>query len=683
MSSPKSQPPEVQAIEAEDLLSIRTIGDAQISPDGSRIAYTVTEIDAEKDEYRTSIWVVPTRGGEPVQFTRGPKRDTASRWSPDGARLAFLSDREGKPAQLYVMAANGGEARKLTSLEHGAGPARWSPDGMRLLFAARVPTEQPPSDMAARERWDQRPRVVTKAHYKYDGTGYLFDTRGHLFVVPVKGGEATQITDGDCDDRTPAWSPDGMFLVFSRTRSGAADFALFDIWVAAADGGNPRQVTANVGRASSPSWSPDGATIACYGTDEQQAGLGEPLFRVWTIPAAGGAARRLTAEYDRGAFLLPPPAVNPGPVWSADSETLTFPAADAGNVQLVRAAVADGKVRPVVRGERQAWVMSVAAASGRIAFVATQPDDPGDVYSCAWDGSDEQRLTRANSGVLARLTMPQIERRAFTSPNGGMIEGWLVRPMPRVAGGARRLEAEASRRAEGPVPLLVHIHGGPHAFVGNAFPHSAFYWYVLASRGWAVLALNSSGSGSYGQAFAHSLRGRWGEYDLPEQLAAIEALVAEGIADPDRLAVAGYSYGGYMTSWIITQTDRFKAAVVGGPVTNLESFHGTSDIGMWFGPWEMKGDIVTARETYRRLSPVNYVDRVTTPTLILHGEADDRCPIGQGEELYVGLVAVGKAPAEFVRYPAASHLFCGTGRPSHRVDYNRRVVEWLERYALP
>ncbi len=217
--------------------------------------------------------------------------------------------------------------------------------------------------------------------------------------------------------------------------------------------------------------------------------------------------------------------------------------------------------------------------------------------------------------------------------------------------------------------------------MGNAFLHSAFYAYVLAARGWAVLALNPHGSGSYGRAFAHAIRGRWGEHDLPEQLAAVDALVGEGVADPERLAVAGYSYGGYMTAWTIGHTDRFRAAVVGAPVTNLESFHGTSDIGLWFGSFEMGGDLVGHRATYRRLSPVHAADRVTTPTLILHGEADDRCPIGQGEEFFAALVAAGKAPAELVRYPGQSHLFPGTGRPSHRVDFNRRVVEWVERHT--
>jgi dipeptidyl aminopeptidase/acylaminoacyl peptidase len=470
----------------------------------------------------------------------------------------------------------------------------------------------------------------------------------------------TRITDGETDDRTPAWSPDGTRIAWSRARPGAANYHLYDLWVADADGGNARRLTADVGRAIVASWSPDGATIACYGTDEQQPGFGESLYRVWTVPVAGGAPRRLTAGYDRGAFLNPALELNAAPLWSPDGATLTFIAADAGNVHAVRVAVADGNVRPVVAGERQLGPAS--AGGGRLAFAAGAPDEPGDVWSAAGDGSDERRLTRVNETLLGRLRLPRVERRAFPGPHGGTIDGWLVHPL------------QPAR----PAPLLVHIHGGPHSFVGNAFLHSAFYAYVLAARGWAVLALNPHGSGSYGRAFAHAIRGRWGEHDLPEQLAAVDALVGEGVADSERLAVAGYSYGGYMTAWTIGHTDRFRAAVVGAPVTNLESFHGTSDIGLWFGSFEMGGDLVGHRETYRRLSPVHAADRVTTPTLILHGEADDRCPIGQGEEFFAALVAVGKAPVELVRYPGQSHLFPWTGRPSHRVDFNRRVVEWVE-----
>jgi dipeptidyl aminopeptidase/acylaminoacyl peptidase len=654
------------AVEPADLLAIKTVGDVQLSPDGTRVAYTLVEIDAEADEYRSAVWVVPVEGGEPTRFTRGPRRDGAPRWSPDGRWLAFLSDRDGDTPQLYLMPAAGGEARRLATLDPGVRSAAWSPDGTRLALTARVPIEAPPADARARARWAERPRVVTRAAYKADGAGYQLDRPSQLFVVRVADEVVTRITHGDADDRTPAWSPDGQRLAWSRARPGVADYNLYDLWVANAGGGNARRLTTDVGRAVVPSWSPDGATIACYGTDEQQPGFGEALYRVWIVPAAGGAPRRLTAGYDRGAFLNSALELNAAPLWSPEGATLTFIAADAGNVHAVRVAVADGSVRPVVGGERQLGPPS--AGGGRLAYAAGAPAEPGDVWSAAADGSDERRLTRVNEVLLDRLGLPRVERRAFPSPHGGTIDGWLVHP------------GEATPR---PAPLLIHIHGGPHSFVGNAFLHSAFYAYVLATRGFAVLALNAHGSGSYGRAFAHAIRGRWGEYDLPEQLAAVDALVGEGLADRERLAVAGYSYGGYMSAWTVGHTDRFRAAVVGAPVTNLESFHGTSDIGLWFGLFEMGGDLAGHRERYRRLSPVQYSDRVTTPTLILHGEVDDRCPIGQGEELFEALLAAGKTPVELVRYPGQSHLFPGTGRPSHRVDFNRRIVEWVERHVRP
>jgi dipeptidyl aminopeptidase/acylaminoacyl peptidase len=654
-----------RSFQAEDMLAIKTVSDVQLSPDGGRVAWVLSEIDGEKDEYRTSIWVMTTDGGVPVQFTQGPRHDTAPRWSPDGSSLAFLSDRDGEGPQLFVMPVSGGEGRRLTALELGAGPAEWSADGTRLLFAAPQFIETPPQDRKARELWDLRPRHVTRAHYKQDGAGYILDRRTHLFAVPAEGGEVEQLTTGDGNDLTPAWSPDGRQIAFSRTRSGKEDYILTDIWLLDLTSGSQRQLTDEIGRAVSPSWGPDGRTIACYGTDQQEHGLGDPHNRVWLIPMDGGEPRRLTADYDRSVFLPLFPQVAPGPVWAADGENLTFIAADAGRTTIVRAAVADGSVTSVVIGARQIMSMSSPAGAGRIAFIASQADNPTDLFLCDRDGRGERRLTEVNRALLAGLVLPAVERRTLAGPNGVECDGWLVRP---AQGG-------------GPTPLLLDIHGGPHGFFADAFPLSALYWYVLAGRGWSVLALNPSGSGSYGKEFAHSLRGRWGEYDLPEQLAAIDDLIAEGVADGERLAVTGYSYGGFMSAWLIGHTDRFKAAVVGAPAVNQESMHGTSDIGMWFCPWGMRGDIFAERSTFRRLSPVNYCDRVTTPTLVLQGEADDRCPIGQGEEFFIGLLAAGKVPAEMVRYPGSSHSFRLSGRPSHRLDYYRRLVEWVERYT--
>ena len=652
-------------MDAADLLAFKIIPELDISPDGARVAYVVTWIDTEKDEYRATIHVAPTEGGAPAEFTRGPTRDSAPRWSPDGTQLAFLSDRIGDERQLYVMALRGGEPRQLTSMSGHAGPATWSPDGKKIAFSARVWVEPRPEDAGARKRWEQRPRHVTKAQFKTDGHGYTFDARAHLFIVDVATGETRQLTDGDFEDRAESWSPDGRQIAFSRTRGGKDDYSSSDIWVADVATGAALRITEDVGRAISPTWSPDGTTIACFGSDTPDPGLGDPMVRVWTVPSRGGQpARRLTERYDRGAVLLPAPAITPGPIWSSDNATVTFIAGDHGNMHLVRAAIADGSTTVVVGGERQIAYASGKAGS-RIAFAAGDLAAPSDLYVTAWDGSGERRLTQLNREILAQLAPAHGERRTFKSPHGGTLEGWLFLP------GERR----------GPSPLLVDIHGGPASFSGNLFSLSYFYRYVLASRGWAVLTLNPTGSGSYGREFAHGIRAKWGEHDLAEQLAAVDQLIAEGIADRDRLAVAGYSYGGFMTSWTIGHTDRFKAAVVGAPVVNQESFFGTSDIGMWFAPWEMAGSITDERETFRRLSPINYVDKVTTPTLVLHGEADERCPIGQGEELFTGLVAAGKVPTEFVRYPGGSHMFIAQGRPSHRVDFNRRVVDWVTRHA--
>ncbi len=655
-----------RAARPEDLAAVVLVSDAQISPDGGAVAFVRTEIDAQADEYRSTIWVTGTVVGEPVQLTRGGRRDTAPRWSPDGRTLAFLSDRDGEN-QLYLLPLAGGEPRRVTALRHGAGPAVWAPDGARIAFRAEVDahTETPAGVAVGDSEQRSRPRVVTRAQYKGDGFGYTFDRRHQLFVLTPADGRVRQLTHDDAEHAGPAWSPDGRRLAFVRARAGAGDYGLFDLWVMDATGGDAQQLTREIGRAVAPAWSPDGTLIACFGTDEQEAGFGDPMVRVWLVPAAGGPPRRLTGGYDRAAVLARPHEISPPPIWSPDGRAVTFLAADAGRVHAVRAAVPDGAVAAVVGGDRH--TESVTVAGERLAFTATDPAIPADLFVCAADGSGERRLTRANDAWLAEVMLPRIERRRFSSPHGGELDGWVTHP----ADGRR------------PAPLLVEIHGGPASYAGPVFPLGLWHTYILAAQGWATLQLNPVGSGSYTKSFAHGIRGGWGERDLPEQLAAVDALVADGTADAGRLAVAGYSYGGFMTSWTITHTDRFKAAVIGAPVVNLESFHGTSDIGPWFGEWEMRGDVVTQRETYRRLSPINYVERVTTPTLIVCGEADDRCPISQAEELFVGLVAAGRAAVEFVRYPGQSHGFRQRGRPSHRIDVVRRIADWMGRHVTP
>jgi dipeptidyl aminopeptidase/acylaminoacyl peptidase len=660
-------------VEPADLLRFKTVAEVAVSPDGSAVAYTVSAIDRDADDYRTTIWVSNAQADagsagirdaiHPRRLTTGPKKDSSPRWSPDGRWIAFLSDREGDRAQLYVVAAAGGEERRLTEAPLGAYPATWSPDSTKIAFAARVPNMPPPAEGDARKRWEQRPRHVTKAQYKADGQGYTFDARAHLFLLEVASGTIRQITDGDCEDRAESWSLDGKRIAWSRTRGGRTEYAWSDIHVANHDGSEPKRLTSDAGRATSPTWSPDGKWIAFYAYDEQTPWIGDPMIRPWIVSAAGGGARCVTKDYDRGVTVLPPPAVTPGPAWSPDGTTLTTIFSDKGDAHVVRVRVANGATTTVVGGERQVTYLGTSAGK-RLAYAAADPRDPSELYAAGWDGSGERRLTRLNDEVVGALGAAIPQRRVFDTPNG-KIEGWVIAP----------------RAGSGPAPLIVDIHGGPAGFAGDAFSLSYFFKYVLASQGWAVLSLNPTGSGSYGRDHAHGIRGRWGEHDLPEQLAAIDMLVADGVADPRRLAVAGYSYGGFMTSWTIGHSDRFKAAVVGAPVVDQESFFGTSDIGMWFAPWELGAEFPRDRETLRRFSPISYIDKVRTPTLVLHGEADDRCPIGQGEQLFAALLACGQVETEFVRYPGGSHLFIVSGRPSHRVDFNARIADWVSRHT--
>ncbi|MBI4864026.1 MAG: S9 family peptidase [Candidatus Riflebacteria bacterium] len=487
-----------------------------------------------------------------------------------------------------------------------------------------------------------------------------------LFTVDLQGGTPVQITHGTSAHRAPCWAPDGRRIACSRCRDGVGDYYVTDIWVMDADGSGAWRLTEDIGRATSPCWSPDGSAVACYGTARQDSTLGDPVVHVWVVPAGQGRPVQVTRDLDRGVMLHPRHLTTPPAIWSGDGTSLTFSVADAGNVHLVRTWLSDPRTTRIVGGDRHVVAYSASPPADRIAFVSSELFDPADLWVCDWAGTGQRRLTRVNESVTAGWLLPRVERRTFPGPHGGELDGWVWRPAV----------------GDGSLPMLLDIHGGPHAFFGNVFVHGHFYRYVLACRGWAVLTLNSTGSGSYGSAFAGAIRGRWGEYDLPEQLAAVDALVAEGLADGRRLAITGYSYGGFMTAWTIAHTDRFRAAVVGGPVVDLDSFHGTSDIGWCFGAWELGGDVASNRERYGRLSPINLVERIVTPTLVVHGEADDRCPIGQGEELFVGLIAAGKAPAEMVRYPGSAHLFNVGGLPSHRVDYCRRTIDWVERHTL-
>lgn len=614
-------------LEVDDLVALRSAHRARIAPDGRYLAYLTSSVEMKADRERTELQVVELGSEEEREIAAAVPGDSPS-WSPDGCRLAFLADVDGR-SEIRLLSLADGATRRLALLPGAGRDLAWSPRG----------------DLMALE---------VRAEAGGEGRIGVVDTgTGAVELIPAAKGQV---------DTSPAWSADGRRLAFARLEEGSAGSppaGSIQLWTVDA-GGDARLVPTDLSFATCPSWSPDGALLACVGTAEPRLGSADPCLQPWVLPPEGGTAR-LAAPGVRGVVLSP---FAEGPVWDRDGSAIFFREARGGEINVVRAEIGQAAVAlPPTQG-RQVVDFSFTA-DGAFAFSAWAPTDPGSVRVVT---GGEVRHLRGSVGAWARSRgklVPTPSRRRFRSPHGHRLDGWL-----------QGLDPNRS-----PQPLLVSMHGGPHGFFGPGFQLGHFYRNVLASRGWLVLALNSTGSGSYGTAFADAIRGRWGEYDLPEHTSAMEELVADGLADPDRLAVAGYSYGGYLATWAVCHEDCFKAAVVGAPITDLAAFERTSDIGAWYTPWEMRGSLSQEAARYERLSPITYAGQIETPILLLHGLEDRRCPARQSEILAERMAAIERGQVELVRYEGADHLFYSRGCPSRRLDFNRRIVDWLERHV--
>ena len=650
-----------RAFTPDDITRIHWLSDAQIAPDGRRAAFVVTDLSEEQDEYRSAIWLVETAGGEPRRFTHGPKRDTAPRWSPDGTRLAFLSARDGKDEpQLYVIPADGGEPVRITDLPHAAGAPVWSPDGKRIAFVARVPETPEPTDEAEKKK-SRPPRTITELRYQSNGEGFVYDRRQQLFVAPADGGEVRALTSGRYEYGAPAWTADSQSLVVVSAQHDERDYdSADDLWLLPVEGGPPRCITDTGGEVSHPAVSPDGQTIAFLGSRSvNEAGRN---VRVYTIGLDGSGLTCLTPDLDRTTEAL---GEGRGLHWSADGQWLVFGAQDQGDVPLYRVR-ADGGSAPeqIIGGERQ--VKGVALArDGRLAFTASDPLAPAEVVTANLDGSDERRLTDCNGAWRAEVALSRPERYRFER-DGFTVDGWVMRPFGFQEG--RRY------------PALLHIHGGPMTQYGHTFFDE---FQVAAGAGYGVIFTNPRGSQGYGEAFTRAVVGDWGGGDYADVMAGVDAaLVQHDWIDPERLGVLGGSYGGYMTSWTVGHTDRFQAACSERAVNNLLTLFGTSDIGHFFAeqhsgflPWENS-------QWYVDRSPLTYAPQITTPLLIIHSEDDIRCRVEQAEQLFVALKKQRK-PVVFVRFPGEHHELTRNGRPRHRLQRFRIILDWFAEHLKP
>jgi dipeptidyl aminopeptidase/acylaminoacyl peptidase len=645
----------------EDLTRLLSVSDPQLSPDGRRIAFVVTSLSEERDEYLSNVWVVDVAGGAPRRFTAGPGRDTEPRWSPDGTRLAFLSERAAaEKRQVYVMAADGGEPVKLTTLRNGTSGVTWSPDGTRLAFVSPVGgTPEPESEEDKRK--SQPARVITSLKYRFNGEGFIYDRRPHVFVVGIDGGPPVQITDGDFADVDPTWTPDGASIVFVSARHAERDDDdASDLWRVSAGGGEPHRLTATQGPVMLPAFSQDGRHLAYLARPDLNA-YGRNV-RLFTISSSGGDAVCLTAGLDRSCAPL-----HVRPAWSPDGGSLLVAAEDHGAIGLWRvAAAASSPAVHLVRGERVVSGFSTSGDGRLLAFTASGPVTPAEVFVARSDGSDERQLTRLTQAWTESVMLSSPEPFWFTR-DGFEVDGWVMRPAGFVPG--RRY------------PALLNVHGGPHAQYG----HGLFdEFQVYAGAGYAVIYMNPRGSQGCGEAFARAVVGDWGGGDYADVMAGLdEALRRHPWIDPDRLGVLGGSYGGFLTSWIVGHTRRFRAACSERAVNCQYTMFGTSDIGHSFNVTQLGGALPWEdMARYIERSPLTYAKDIVTPLLIIHSEDDLRCPIEQAEQLFVALKKL-RREVRFVRFPGENHELSRSGKPRHRLQRFRHILEWFGQHLAP
>jgi dipeptidyl aminopeptidase/acylaminoacyl peptidase len=635
-----------------DLGHLRIPSAPTLTPDGRLVAVAVGRIDLEADEYRSELWTVATDGSSPPRrFTSG-KRDLRPRFSPDGRWLAFLRAGEGEKPQLHVMAVDGGEPRRLHEHPLGVEGFAWSPDSTRIAYVARVPEEGRYGTDKDVPPEKEPPRRITTLKYRLDDIGFTLDRRPHVFVVEALAEEAepVQLTRGDYDHGDPAWSPDGASVVFVSARHETRDEdEVSDLFVAPASGGDAVRVTATDLVVARPAFSPDGQTLWFMAAEPDLAGRPTVL---WSVPADGsGKPERLTDperfEHDPtfGAGILP---------LLVDREAVTTISLNRGAVGLLRFPLDGGEPRELLGGRRT--VHDYDAAGGVVAAVVSDPASAGEVVVLL---SGQERTLTGFGTLLARsASLRPMEELEATAPDGTAVHGWVLKPA-----------------GTGPFPVVLMVHGGPYAHYGWTLFDEA---QVYAGAGYAVVMGNPRGSSGYGQAHGRAVVGDFGNLDSQDVLALLDAACQDPDLDGDRVGVMGGSYGGFMTSWLVGHSDRFRAAISERACNASDSFEGSSDIGWFFVP-QYNG---TDPERVLAQSPLTYVDQIRTPMLLIHSEHDWRCPLEQAQRLFVALKQ-RHVEVELLLFPGEGHELTRSGLPSHRVARFNAVLDWWQRHLKP
>jgi dipeptidyl aminopeptidase/acylaminoacyl peptidase len=636
-----------------DMLAFRLVSSPALSRDGRRVAFVVAEADFQESRYRTDIWVVETDGGRPRPFTRSKEDESMPRWSPDGRWLAFLSNRparapearqeeeERRPKnQVWIMPSDGGEAVQLTNAEEGVIAFDWSPDSRTIIYLTRETLPKPERERRERERRQKFDAIVEEKE-RY---------RREFWSIEIETKKATRLFEGDYGIGEFDVAPDGKRIAYATNYTGKVDDGKkFDIWVFSIEDGKARQVTRRPGGERSPRWSPDGRQIAFLAP--QLTDLPYSQSEVFLVSAEGGDLQEVTKAFDRGIE---------GFRWHPAGRDLYGLAALGTETHILRVPIEGGSPEPITRGALVVSAFDLSADGRTLVYIGEDARSLPDLWLLRPGSDDVTRLTEMNP-ELREFEIAEQEVIRWRSVDGWEIEGILTKPVGY----------EPGKR----YPVLVAVHGGPHSRVVNAF-RQYYNFQIWAAHGYAVFAPNFRGSSGYHGAFDIANRRDLGGKDFQDIMTGVDHLIRIGIADPERLGIFGGSYGGYMTNWAITQTDRFKAAVSMYGIFNLITDFSNSYLPSW-EPDYLGAYYWDDLDIYIRRSPFAHVKNIKTPVLILHGEADPNTFISNSKEMYAALTHLGKT-VEFVRYPREGH---GFRELNHRLDEVRRCLEWFDRYV--